>query len=251
MKMSKTLLPALVMLLVSAVMLSTASFAWFAMQDTVDATGMNVSVKSDSLYLYIQAAAEEGDAPEASAIVEGNKKSDVGVALGGGNTSIKPAAIETNKNSLEDLLDPESWYTARSADPDESAISGNKTYLTTDNFGEYVVTYKFYVTIAKGSQNISALKITNFSLTGDDGKFLPVNVVIASEAGIEEFDSKDTAGAGNLLASNDTLTVDEVVSFYVFVYYNGNDTNVTTNKLAQISQANISFSVQATPVATD
>lgn len=250
MKISKTLLPALVMLLVSAVMLSTASFAWFAMQDTVDATGMNVSVKSDSLYLYIQAAAAEGDAPAASVIVEGNKKSDDGKALGG-NDSIKPAAIETGKNSLEDLLKPGSWYTARSADPGESTISGNKTYLTTGNFGEYVVTYKFYVTIAQGSQDISALKITNFSLTGDDGKDLPVKVVIASEAGSEEFDSKKTAGAGNLLASNDTLTVGEVVSFYVFVYYDGNDKSVFTNNLAKISQANISFSVQATPVATD
>lgn len=46
MKLSRKLVPAIAMLLVSAVMLSTASFAWFSMNTTVNATGLNVQAKA-------------------------------------------------------------------------------------------------------------------------------------------------------------------------------------------------------------
>lgn len=46
MKKMRKLIPALAMLLVSAVMMSTASFAWFSMNTTVDATGMQIKATS-------------------------------------------------------------------------------------------------------------------------------------------------------------------------------------------------------------
>ena len=46
MKKMRRLIPAIAMLLVSAVMLSTASFAWFTMNDQVTATGMQVQAKA-------------------------------------------------------------------------------------------------------------------------------------------------------------------------------------------------------------
>ena len=46
MKLSRKLVPAIAMLLVSAVMLSTASFAWFSMNTTVNATGMQVQAQA-------------------------------------------------------------------------------------------------------------------------------------------------------------------------------------------------------------
>ena len=46
MKKMRRLIPAIAMLLVSAVMLSTASFAWFTMNDNVTATGMQVQAKA-------------------------------------------------------------------------------------------------------------------------------------------------------------------------------------------------------------
>lgn len=48
MKKMRKLLPAFAMLLVSAVMMSTASFAWFSMGTTASATGMEVKAKADS-----------------------------------------------------------------------------------------------------------------------------------------------------------------------------------------------------------
>jgi hypothetical protein len=48
MKATKKIIPALVMLLVSAVLLSTASYAWFSMNTTVTATGMSVTATVSS-----------------------------------------------------------------------------------------------------------------------------------------------------------------------------------------------------------
>jgi hypothetical protein len=55
MKATKKIIPALVMLLVSAVLLSTASYAWFSMNTTVTATGMSVTVQvPDSLQISLK-----------------------------------------------------------------------------------------------------------------------------------------------------------------------------------------------------
>ena len=54
MKKFKKLIPALCMLLVSAVMLGSTTFAWFSMNNTVTATGMEVAAKSDELFLAIK-----------------------------------------------------------------------------------------------------------------------------------------------------------------------------------------------------
>lgn len=48
MKKMRKLIPAFAMLLVSAIMMSTASFAWFTMGSTADATGMQITATADS-----------------------------------------------------------------------------------------------------------------------------------------------------------------------------------------------------------
>lgn len=50
---TRKLMPAIVMLLISAVLLSTASFAWVAMNTTAEVDGVNVQAYSDSLFLEI------------------------------------------------------------------------------------------------------------------------------------------------------------------------------------------------------
>lgn len=53
MKLTKKLLPALGMLALSACMLVTSTFAWFAMNENVTASGMSVTAKGDQVYLQI------------------------------------------------------------------------------------------------------------------------------------------------------------------------------------------------------
>ena len=55
MKKFKKLIPAFCLLLVSAVLMGTSTYAWFSMNKTVTATGMKITAKSDSVYLVISA----------------------------------------------------------------------------------------------------------------------------------------------------------------------------------------------------
>ncbi len=56
----KRLIIAVSMLLLSAALLGTASFAWFGMNTTVEATGIEVEAYSDSQYLQISKAIDSG-----------------------------------------------------------------------------------------------------------------------------------------------------------------------------------------------
>ena len=251
MKMSKTILPALAMLIVSAVMLSTASFAWFAMNSSVEANGMEVNVKSDSMYLYIAAAEDDTTELTSTQVINNGGVSDAGIPLDyvtdEGNkvylTDLYPAAIEAGVNTLAALNTPGSWYTASATSPDASTMDTNsKKNLT--SFGNYVVRYKYYLTLAEGSNPVSDLRITNFNLAVANGKsVLPVKVVIASAAGIEQLDTSDNGNGTSFNLLSTPLEENAVACFYVFVYYDGNETTVNTNNLDNIAAAEITFRV--------
>lgn len=59
-KNARKLIPAVAMLLVSATMLSTASFAWFSMNNEVSATGMQVNVNAPASLLISNTGADSG-----------------------------------------------------------------------------------------------------------------------------------------------------------------------------------------------
>ena len=58
MKKMRRLIPAFAMLMVAAIMLSTASFAWFTMGTHATATGMQVTATSGSSLLIIDGDGE-------------------------------------------------------------------------------------------------------------------------------------------------------------------------------------------------
>lgn len=68
---SKRIVTALAMLLVSAVLLSTASYAWFAMNTNVSANGLTVGAYSDSLFLQIKTS-EDTDYKTQTSFTEDN-----------------------------------------------------------------------------------------------------------------------------------------------------------------------------------
>lgn len=57
----KKLIPALVLLLVSAMVLSTSSYAWFSMNKTVSATGMSLTSTAPANLLITNKAGKDGD----------------------------------------------------------------------------------------------------------------------------------------------------------------------------------------------
>lgn len=257
--MKKTILPALAMLIISAVMLSTASYAWFAMGGTVTAENMNVSVKSDSAYLVILKDTELSANTDAEGkIASGFTQQSVqfNTSATTGNKAIYPVAFDASAdgfNSANFELDT-TWYTMQGTDSaNGTGIQNTKTWIpydevtledggtTTDGtvLKDYVLLSTVYIATSKGSQDMKKLK-ASVSITGDDA----INVVIVTSTNYKHFvdptDGYDTTVLYDTL-NNTPIKVD------IYVFYNGNDTSITTDQLGlkKIENSSITVSFSA------
>lgn len=252
--MKKTILPALAMLIISAVMLSTASYAWFAMNPTVEANGMQVNVKSESEFLLIKNIGSVDGVLETSAFTSDNTS-----ATGSPFVSVDalyPAAHEEPLDSAQDFKEAANWYTGEGTDANDGTLVA-KEFLNTKNgeLNNYVMRYKYGVILSPGSAPADGLWVTDLAITdtnnGDSATNLaPVKVVIAcdsADTGFEEFDYSNTLqdGTVDLTGAGDTnankVTDGAVVYIYVYIYYDGNNDAVTSANLANLAGATVTF----------
>lgn len=136
MKKMRKLVPAFAMLMVAAIMMSTASFAWFTMNDQVTATGMQVQAKASGNLLI--------DTDKMTATSSGIK-----VDFGGTKADLIPVTFvpATGKDLIgSHATSAGAWYDA--ADVEVDAIYGTAdgdlngvtpTATADDHFSEYVV----------------------------------------------------------------------------------------------------------------
>ena len=189
--MKKTILPALAMLIVAAVMLSTASYAWFAMGNEVVAENMNVSVKSDSTYLVIMKDTDYATKTDAQGkVISGYTAQSVKfadtykdlypVAFGytsaeeGDKITYTPTPYATNVEY--DFTADTVWYTMEGTTSfDGEGKDGTLTPLaygdaTTDGtvLKDYVLLSSVYVSVSKGSNPMNNLK-AKIELAGKGG----------------------------------------------------------------------------------
>ena len=247
------LLSAVGMLTVSAAMLVSSTFAWFSLNKNVTATSMTVTAKSSSVYLLI------GDETEStvSAIQTGNATEKAGVAPT--TTQIYPSAYKDNAtlsytnqmSASADFADPTKWYRATAASAGAStAKTGTLVALDSTTFGQYVIHYQYNLTLAVGSEPASDLVVTNYTpamtnvKTGTAETMQAVKVVVCGPNGYCELATTDSSNA-TVLAN--TVTDSAVTTVDVYVYYDGNDSTVFTNNIANLEGANftIEFGVTA------
>ena len=253
MKLSRKILPALAMLLVSAIMLTTASFAWFAMNQSVTAQGMTVNIKTESIFLSILGVDADAEAPELDA-VRAN-----GIAASGvtdDSTDVLPTATDVAVDAATSLKTYSNWYTQVAASPDASDAAVGAAKTANDKFDGYVVRYTFYVALSAGSNAATNLKVDKFNITDADTSdaitdITPVSVIVACGDVYEEFNSAKNAvsGAGTttLVA---TVAQDTLYEVCVYVYYDGAHENVYTNNVAKLAGANIELTLKVDPATT-
>ncbi len=237
MKLSRKILPALAMLLVSAIMVTTASFAWFAMNRSVEANGMSVNIKSDSVYLLI------ADGNKTAEEIQTGKAT---VATGTTTDSLDLFPTAHNATKGSDFATVGNWYTKSADSPDSSTSTGSEIALTT--YEKYVVRYTYSIVLAEGSNAITDLKVTSFSFTasadsaasGDAQTLAPVRAVIACGDNYVEVKNGGAVPTDVLAATvNDT----DVVKLNVYIYYDGNDASVYTNNIANLEDVDFTFTV--------
>jgi hypothetical protein len=268
------LLSAVGMLTVSAAMLVSSTFAWFSMNKTVTAQTMKMTVKSDSTYLLISgtnstasAIQAENDGkgnttvtwastqnslipsdPATSAIasaslttsgknIDGDAITTAGVAV----TDKATAAVETN------------WYTANALSVDAATIDSTTIrQLTAAKFSDYVIKETVYLTVAKGANAASSLTVKPTFAKEGDGKnedLTAARILVAtSNGGFITLDSSSSGTATAITGATGNITDSTVVTVDIYFYYDGDNTNVYTNNIADLTGTNMSLEFGVTPV---
>ena len=243
MKMSKKILPALAMLIVSAIMLSTASFAWFAMSTEVSATNMQVSITSDATNLVI--------AESSSAITTNSAYNTLNFDFNSvAAKALLPIAFDANADTLATAFKTDTmWYTQTSNNPEVSdSNNGSKTNIAYATVLEKYVLHKtFFVGVTAGSNDMENLKakVTIDKVDASSQASIdPVRVLVVStdEKGYQNFTTTTLDYTGSVVIAS-SITDENPVQVDIYIYYDGNDDDVTSKNFAAQAISNAKVSV--------
>ncbi len=214
----------------------TSGFAWFATNNTVAATGMEVTAKSNAVFLEIAGAADSGNY--------------TATGTAGLDANLYPTAHETWSAvaDIEDFVlgdgsDENNWYYQFSDDAaDADSGLSEKHYI--DSFTNYVASTTYSVKLHQGSQDTAYdLRVTSITIPANTG----IAVVIAGVNGFKEFKasaSNIAYAAGDVLTNEITATASNVK---VYIYFDGNNANVYSNNVSALT-GQVSFTLTADAV---
>lgn len=221
--LKKQLMAAIAMVVVAAVALSSSTYAWFASNNEVEATGLNVTAQSDAPNLVI--------ANTSGGTYGTSQPADESGAM------LYPAAHETFTQK-SDVTTAANWYYGYSNDKAVSTmVADTKRRVDEADFNKYVAEYTFFVKLdAATAADMSDLKVSAINFTGTG-----VNAIIVGPDGYEEISAGGTA-AGAVLAN--TVSGSSEVPITVYLYVDGNSSETTTNNIANL-QDTVSFKLTA------
>ena len=268
MKLTKKLIPALGMLVLSASMLVTSTFAWFSMNTTVKATDMTVSAKGDQVYLQI--INEAGTFANGAAQTSAEAKTKTSPKLLPTNVyKTCPTANDPAESEKYDGKDAYVWvtnYLTTNADGSTSKTS-YATVSDDDLTKSYALENKFQIRLdptAGAAASKTPLKVSGVSveITNDGSdpdknfaKCLSVFVVstytdgsTTSTAVGSVWENINGNGSlektlGNDTISGSVLKNSEVVDVTIYVFFNGDSTHCTQANLAKMAEANYKVTV--------
>lgn len=247
MKKFKKLIPALCMLLVSAVMLGSTTFAWFSMNTTVTASGMKVEATADQVYLQIQnkgTAFSETDAQTGvTTKVESKKLLPTNVVKTFDKKS--PVAFDGGTGFT--------WVSNFSADPGSATKAGDYTEVSAENLTNYALKFEYTIRLkpgtgaskAPGKLKVAEVKFAND--TANTGLKGAVAVLVVCGEYSAVYKQTTTVGTFTKSAGDEALSAaafdsTEGTDVAVYVFFDGENANCTTNNIV----LNDKFSVEIT-----
>lgn len=203
------------MLVVSAIMLSSATYAWFSMNKSVTVTGMEVTAKSNAKYLLVndKNVAGEGETTKVAAYA----------TSGNDQKKTYPTAYYTAAGTLNGhTVAADKWYTTTSNNP-AVAVSGTDAITeVTEGAADYMLTYNAWLTLSTDSEPSTdkAIKV-DFSLeNGSDAATKAVVLIGSDKFAMDSTNNTATTSGAVSLSSTTTVPVT------VYVYIDGNSQNV-------------------------
>lgn len=241
MKKFKKLIPALCMLLISAVLMGTSTYAWFSMNTTVTASGMQVTAKSDNVFLQISKTTEFTDPATEAKFTEKA-------------TALKPTtpAYASDKKSIE------KWQYAYSTNPSDANVSASLTDIAQKDVGKYVYSTTLNVKIAAGSTATATnLVISGVSMTGatlDRNLNKALRVAVKGADGIQVYSyttgewAEDTTNSADALLASVTTTASEIT---IYIWFDGKDPECKTVNATSLDTLNFTINFSVTANAAD
>lgn len=258
----RQLLAAIAMVLVAAVALGSSTYAWFAANNSVSATGMKISAKNDTGALIIGATTygESGPVdPDLTGVQEANLTT---INLGDAkynytsNFAVKPSQHKAESGSLKlniSTLNTFGNWSYKIADAPTSYVS-SKAATDLTAFTDYVLYYDLWITVATGSPNMQNLKCSaEIQATGDKANVRDaVRVLVASETAAEEFYNAHTSSGSAVTAhtTGETVLASAIAStalthVRVYIYIDGEDATVYTNNFSNLKEATVALTFTA------
>lgn len=244
---------AIAMVLVAAVALGSATFAWFVTNNKVDATTSTISAQSNAAFMYIREKTTDGQDSTTATSTVGSAVDD---------KALYPAhwALETESGTGKSYAAAGSFYTAFGTDANNGAMKGTSISVGTPDeavTGQYAVQNTFRIG-SKGS-TLKDLVVTSASLgTAGNAQFdKSLRVLVKHGNNWVLCGYKDAGNTFTILgASSDNNLIatkvdgsDEakevVVDMYLF--YDGDETEaIKTNNLSNLKQAAKAITVNFT-----
>lgn len=236
--LKRQLIAAIAMVLVATIAMGSSTYAWFASNTKVEATGMNVTAMSDDAFLLISSTNTTATA------IQTENKTTTDLAMTAADGKVYPAAHVTVANTTA-ASTVGNWFTGYSDDPSKVTMDeSTKANLT--SFDNYVIHKTLYMTVAKNSAAVKDIKVSA-AVTAADGKTITqAKVLVTSATASTELSSATTSSATVL--SNGNLTDASVLVVDVFIYIDGNDSAVYTNNFENLDQANVVLTFTGTAV---
>lgn len=239
---------AIAMVLVAAVALGSATFAWFVTNNKVDATTTNIAAQSNAAYMTIENGTAGAKASDKTSVVTTIT----------GPIKLYPATFGEQSGSTEGT-----FATGYGKDLDNATLASNLTTVgTPDQADEKGYAKKEQFNISSKGQNLSDLKVESVEGSTDaaDGQLLKTSfrVLVTNadasawvvyglgdngyEIKLSSAGNKSKSALGSVTAGEDTLV-------NVYVFYEGSDTNIHTKNL-QENKLDASQSVKINFTAT-
>ena len=251
----KQLLAAVAMVIVAAIAVTSSTFAWFAANTTVTAAGMSVTAKSDSSFMLIKAGTQTAAAVRTGAATTDNATTATAALFPSAHTTAAGVGYGIDEIEDDDTTNMTDWYyktinnpayatAAAATAASASATESDPQDIAIAAFGNYVLANEFTIALADGSNDVENLKVGTCTITtaGDQA----VKVLVATDYASEEF-----GGSGTVVLRNTDLTdgTTDKETVRIYIYWDGNDTDVYTNGIADLQSTAVTVTFVGDVVA--
>ncbi len=224
------------------------------MNDTVTATGMSVTAKADQIFLEILAGTKTATEIQTAKKIQDNATLASAQLFPAAHTAAADK-ISTIEAASGDPAILTNWYYKTSNDPNlygGTGVESEALDIKSTDMGKYVLINEFSITVAAGSNAVSGLKVKDCTITTDGDR--AVKVLVASSSAAEEFGIADAATsttvAGSTTLRSTNLTSSDVETIKIYIYWDGNDTDVYTNGIADLKNTSVTVTFTGTLVPT-